>query len=215
MLHSPQDHIDCASPQRNGEQSSSGSHLLSSVLPVEIQAVDALAVKSMLAAVGDALALATSGRMRQLVLIASSRRRVCLFGCRVCSHANLPVWSGGVCGGAYAFFFLFFSFFSYSFSLILCLSLRYISTRRYLDRLVKDLERRAGQEDKLAASARESASKCQESKAALVDLGPRIAAVVSRTAAVKQQVEVALSQQFGGRRVNILGEINNALSSLV
>lgn len=37
--------------------------------------------------------------------------------------------------------------------------------------------------------------------------------VVSQTRVVKAEVESALSRQFGGRRVNVLGEINNALAA--
>lgn len=37
--------------------------------------------------------------------------------------------------------------------------------------------------------------------------------IVSRTRTIKAAVEAAVSKQFAGRRVNVLGEINNALSA--
>ena len=39
--------------------------------------------------------------------------------------------------------------------------------------------------------------------------------IVSRTRTIKVAVEAAVSKQFAGRRVNVLGEINNALSASV
>ena len=41
----------------------------------------------------------------------------------------------------------------------------------------------------------------------------QLADIVSRTRTIKAKVEAAVSKQFAGRRVNVLGEINNALSS--
>lgn len=42
----------------------------------------------------------------------------------------------------------------------------------------------------------------------------QLAEIVDRTRTIKQAVEVALSKQFNGRRINILGEINNALAGV-
>lgn len=41
----------------------------------------------------------------------------------------------------------------------------------------------------------------------------QLSEIVSRTRTIKTAVEAAVSKQFAGRRVNVLGEINNALSS--
>lgn len=41
----------------------------------------------------------------------------------------------------------------------------------------------------------------------------QLSEVVEHTRSIKKSVEVALSKQFNGRRVNVLGEINNALAS--
>jgi hypothetical protein len=41
----------------------------------------------------------------------------------------------------------------------------------------------------------------------------QLSEIVSRTRTIKTAVEAAVSKQFTGRRVNVLGEINNALSA--
>jgi hypothetical protein len=41
----------------------------------------------------------------------------------------------------------------------------------------------------------------------------QLAEIVEQTHGVKKAVEVALAKQFAGRRVNVLGEINNALTA--
>lgn len=41
----------------------------------------------------------------------------------------------------------------------------------------------------------------------------QLSEIVSRTRTIKAAVEAAVSKQFAGRRVNVLGEINNALSA--
>jgi hypothetical protein len=41
----------------------------------------------------------------------------------------------------------------------------------------------------------------------------QLSEIVSRTRTIKASVEAAVSKQFAGRRVNVLGEINNALSA--
>lgn len=41
----------------------------------------------------------------------------------------------------------------------------------------------------------------------------QLSEIVSRTRTIKAAVESAVSKQFAGRRVNVLGEINNALSA--
>jgi hypothetical protein len=41
----------------------------------------------------------------------------------------------------------------------------------------------------------------------------QLAEIVAQTRSVKKAVEAALAKQFAGRRVNVLGEINNALTA--
>lgn len=41
----------------------------------------------------------------------------------------------------------------------------------------------------------------------------QLSEIVSRTRTIKAAVEAAVSKQFAGRRVNVLGEINNALAA--
>lgn len=41
----------------------------------------------------------------------------------------------------------------------------------------------------------------------------QLAEIVEHTRSIKKSVEAALSKQFSGRRVNVLGEINNALAT--
>eukprot|EP00775_Hariotina_reticulata_P008742 gene8742-8922_t len=88
------------------------------------------------------------------------------------------------------------------------------SSSRYLERLSSNLQRKAGQESKMLAAAAETQARKQESRATLVSLQPKLADIVERTRSIKQSVEVALSKQFSGRRVNILGEVNNALAGV-
>jgi len=85
-------------------------------------------------------------------------------------------------------------------------------SRNYLDRLARELSRKAGQEAKMLAAAREVESRRQESRAALAALAPRSALLAERTRTAQRAVEAALSSQLG-RRVHILGEINNALAA--
>lgn len=86
------------------------------------------------------------------------------------------------------------------------------SSSRYLDRLARELSRKAGQEGKMLAAAKEVEARRHESRAALAALAPKSAALAERTRVAQRAVEAALSAQLG-RRVNILGEINNALAA--
>ncbi|KAI8466248.1 MAG: hypothetical protein J3K34DRAFT_460987 [Monoraphidium minutum] len=83
---------------------------------------------------------------------------------------------------------------------------------RYVERLARELARKAGQEAKLLAAAAEVEARRHESRAALAGMGPKAAAVAERTRTAQRAVEGALSAQLG-RRVNVLGEINNALAA--
>jgi hypothetical protein len=83
---------------------------------------------------------------------------------------------------------------------------------RYLDRLSRELGRKAGQEAKMLAAAKEADARRHESRAALAALAPRSSALAERTRTAQRGVESALSAQLG-RRVHILGEINSVLAA--
>ena len=72
------------------------------------------------------------------------------------------------------------------------------------------LEQMAGKEAKYKAAARDAEAKRQQTQVARVQAAQRLAALQKRTAAVKLEVETALSKALG-RQVNIQGEINNLL----
>jgi hypothetical protein len=78
-------------------------------------------------------------------------------------------------------------------------------------RLAANLQRRAGQEARLLAAAREVAARQQEARAALVGLHPRVAELVERTKRLKAHVEKVMPGLVNGRGVNILGDINTVL----
>ncbi|WIA38653.1 hypothetical protein OEZ86_001962 [Tetradesmus obliquus] len=88
------------------------------------------------------------------------------------------------------------------------------SSSRYMERLQGSLQRKAGQEARMLAAAAETQARKQESRATLVGLQPKLAEIVSQTRSVKKAVEASLAKQFAGRRVNVLGEINNALTAV-
>ncbi len=83
--------------------------------------------------------------------------------------------------------------------------------RRYLDRLAASLERKAGQEARLLAAAREAAQRRREAQSQLASAAPKLAELVARTRAVKAATEKALAVMLG-RRVNVLGDINSQLA---
>lgn len=86
-------------------------------------------------------------------------------------------------------------------------------SRSYLDRLVAGLQRRGGQEARMLAASRESEARRNESKGQLVGLAPKVAQMVERMREIKGHVERTVGAQLGGRRVNVLGDINTVLAS--
>jgi hypothetical protein len=64
----------------------------------------------------------------------------------------------------------------------------------------------------MLAAAKEAEARGREARAGLAGLAPRTAALAERTRGAQRAVEAALSAQLG-RRVNILGELNNALAA--
>ncbi|GAX76259.1 hypothetical protein CEUSTIGMA_g3703.t1 [Chlamydomonas eustigma] len=143
--------------QRVFEMNTGGVDLLSALLPPSVQAIDLDQAKRLLQFVDSALKTATSGKLRQLLMIKTSQR--------------------------------------------------------YFERLVLGLERKSGQESKLLTAAKEAEDRRREAQASLSALSPRLIELVARTRAIKEKTEAALAAAFGGRRVNILGDINSVLSS--
>ena len=84
---------------------------------------------------------------------------------------------------------------------------------RYFERMANGLERKAGQESRLRAAAGEAEHRKREARVSLSALAPRLAEIVVRTRRVKAETERAMSSAFGGRRVNILGDVNTVLVS--
>jgi len=74
------------------------------------------------------------------------------------------------------------------------------------------LERKAAQESRLRAAAGEAENRKREARASLSALAPRLGEMVVRTRRLKAETERALSAAFGGRRVNVLGDINTVLA---
>jgi len=79
--------------------------------------------------------------------------------------------------------------------------------------MTRDLQRKAGQVAKMLSAARESEVRRQEAVAALTGVTPKIREHAARLQRLKAGAEAAISSMFSGRRVNILGEINNVLAS--
>ena len=75
------------------------------------------------------------------------------------------------------------------------------------------LERKAGQESRLKAAAAEAENRKREARASLSALAPRLSEMVVRTRRLKAEAERSLSAVLGGRRVNVLGDINTVLAS--
>lgn len=65
----------------------------------------------------------------------------------------------------------------------------------------------------MQAAAHETAARRQEAVAALASLAPKLAEHVAATRQLKGAVESGLSALLNGRRVNVLGEVNNVLSA--
>ena len=80
----------------------------------------------------------------------------------------------------------------------------------YRNRMVQALLRKAGQEAKFSAAAREAEAKKSEIQRELMSDSAKLAALVRKTRLVKAGVEGALGAKLG-RRINIQGEINTML----
>eukprot|EP00798_Chlamydomonas_sp_ICE-L_P021151 gene21151-28040_t len=130
--------------QRKTDLSSTGTTLLSTLMHEGIQNMDMSRVSAMLEMCNKALTGLTADRLRQLLLIATSRR--------------------------------------------------------FLDRLVNNLQRKAGQEAKMLAASKEVQARQRESKAQLVALAPKVKDLMSRTRSMKGASEAGISGLLNGRK---------------
>jgi hypothetical protein len=89
--------------------------------------------------------------------------------------------------------------------------LRLASSRAHLEHQAAALARRAGQEGRLLAAARDSAARQAEARAALAEATPRVSAEAARLRALKARTETELGKLLS-RRVNLQGEINKVLA---
>ena len=87
------------------------------------------------------------------------------------------------------------------------------SDSRFCDRLASKLARQGGQEGKFKEAAAHAEARKSEAQRQLVSDSTKLSALVRRTRDVKEGVEGALSLKFGGRKVNVFGEINSVLSA--
>lgn len=85
------------------------------------------------------------------------------------------------------------------------------SSQRYLDRITRQLKAKQGQEAKFKRMAIETEHKRLDIQRGLVADAPKVQRLVAHTALLKAEAEKGLSAALGGRRVCIIGEINNII----
>ncbi|KAL0037407.1 hypothetical protein WJX79_006441 [Trebouxia sp. C0005] len=141
--------------QQVQELKSGGHEALATAAPESIQRLSLSSAQEQSEAVGDLLSKMTSKKVRQLVLIKTSKQ--------------------------------------------------------YLTRLVRALEQKAGQHDKFLRLARELQAKQEEQERALRSNAPKLLALVQDTGRIKTYVEQAISALYNGRKINVIGEINNVI----
>lgn len=82
---------------------------------------------------------------------------------------------------------------------------------RWLEKVVVDLEKKAGQEAKWRKSAAQLERKKKELQKNLMSNSVKLTALIKNTKMVRNAVEEAMSQQFGGRKINIVGDMSGVL----
>lgn len=85
------------------------------------------------------------------------------------------------------------------------------TSARWLEKVVVDLEKKAGQEAKWRKSAAQLERKRKELQKNFMSNSLKLTALVKNTKMVRDAIEEAISQQFSGRKINIVGDMSGVL----
>eukprot|EP00270_Netrium_digitus_P012182 TRINITY_DN3938_c0_g3_i1.p1 TRINITY_DN3938_c0_g3~~TRINITY_DN3938_c0_g3_i1.p1 ORF type:complete len:115 (+),score=26.54 TRINITY_DN3938_c0_g3_i1:1-345(+) len=86
-----------------------------------------------------------------------------------------------------------------------------LSSKRFVERICESLEQKRANQRKLLDGIHEIQDKRKEIGSSLAATWPKLDDVMKRTRKVKAMVEASIFTMYGGRPVNIIGEINNLL----